>query len=914
MTDVFLDIFGKMPKTIKPILFREWSNKIILLLAVLFISYGIGYATVVTAVSSNKWTSGSTWDTGTSPSCGDTIVIPSGVTVTVDVQINLDVCPDPTFILVEGTLDFKNGKKIYMSTGSGVTIAGSGQITGGGGGSANVINIGGTDVWNSGSGDITTPTTLGEPFGIVVKSITTGDYHNPSTWDCNCIPDTLNTAIVRSVDAVTLSGSASIFNLIINGSLIIQGSNQLYVSGSWTNNGTFTANQSTISFGATNSQVIAGVRDQEFYNIHIKNGCVLTNSAGLLNLRGIMTFNNGSFTTSDSLNLISDANGTGAIGSLSSGSLTGNVFSNRYVMGGATGWRFLTSCIQGSTLSDIDDDIITAGVPGSDYPTFSFVSIWDYDETVLGNKDSGYVVPPSMGQAISPGKGFWVYAGDNLTGTAAFNIDFYGAINQGAINLPVSYTVTPDTGDGWNLVANPYPCAIDWDDPNWTKIGISDETHIFNPNTGTYAVYAGGIGANGGSNVIASNQAFWVKAIAPVLQLTANEGCKISDNSDPFKSSSQPSMLRIFCKKDNQTTFNDEIVLNFNPNISKSRKLANKFLSTNDSVLNIMFKDGNVNSAIFESAPTFDTIPLELNGNSSDLIVSFKDVNFLENWWSVYLLDNATNTKYPIDGDLSIQLNKSVVGINSDLSLILIPKVEFTTISPTCKYSKNGSVSSNSFGMDNYLSLNRTDNNELFISDMGQWKNLLVGEYHAHVGHPIDGALFYDSIFELSPLDSEVTIESENVVYNPQDLAITDSYQSNYWLWNGQPISSNSDSISADYFETHTGNTQADLVQCIYVDDEGCEKAHSWVVYTNNNSNIYPNPYKNGSELNVYLDNGENSIEVFNLNGQVVWSTKLYTEFSGHQKIIGMALAKGQYLMKISGEESVVNLKLLVNE
>lgn len=903
-----------MPYSTNNILTNALNSKIALLLVVMFLSIGISYSTVVTATGNGKWTSGGTWDTGTPPACGDTIIIPSSYTVTVDVQVNIDGCPDPSFLLVEGTLDFKNGKKLYMSAGSGVTVAGSGQITGGGGGSANVINIGGTDVWNSGGGNITTPTTLGQAFGVLIKSITTGDFFNPSTWDCSCVPDSLNTTIIRAVDEVTVSGSAYVYTMDNRGSLIVLGSNKLTINGTWINNGIFTPNQSTISFGGSGDQGIAGVRNQEFYNIHIKNNCVLTNNAGLLNLRGIMTFNNGSFITSDSLNLISDGSGTGAIGSLSSGSFSGNVISNRYVMSGATDWRFLTSCIQGATLADIDDDIVTSGISGSDYPSFPFISIWGYDETVLGNKDSGFVAPSSTSQAIAAGQGYWVFAGDNLSGTAAFNIDFYGAINQGAINLPVSYTVTPDLGDGWNLVANPYPCAIDWDDPNWTKLGISDETHIFDPNTGTYAVYAGGVSANGGSNIIASNQAFWIKAVSPVLQLTATEGCKATDNSDPFKAYTQPSNLRIFCKKNRHTTFSDEIVLKHNANTSQNKVLGNKLLSTNDSILNIMFVDDNISSSIFEIPNSFDTLPLKLVGNSQQVIISFKDVDFSSHWWSVYLYDNATQNKYPIDGDASFVLNKSVSSVNLDLSLILVPKVEFTSEKPLCKYSENGFIETSVIGFDDYLALTNSSNAIILPSSSGSWLNLTRGEYSMHVSHPIDSTLYYDSIFDLSPINAKIDIIENNVLDAPQDLEISDVYLSNYWLFNGLPIANNVDGIELNQISAHDNSRNTDLIQCVYIDPQGCEKAYTWTIYTIEGEKPYPNPYSNNNALNVYVSKGNNSIEIFTLAGQIAWSGNLLNDAAGYQKIQGLELAKGQYLMKISSQETTVNFKLVVNE
>lgn len=897
---------------------RKRKNRFRLALSIVsfFLSLYTGFAAVHTSVSNGDWSAGSTWDSGTAPSCGDTIIISSGTTVSVNSMIYLDACGLPTFILIEGTLRFASGKKMYLTANSGVTVTSGGQILAGSGGGkgANVIEIDGAPVWNSSDGDITQPTTFGTEFGIEIKSIASGDFNTASTWDCNCVPDSTNVATILSGNVVTISSQSSIFDIIINGSLEIQGEEELYVKNSWQNNGSFISNNSTVSFGGSGTRSLAGIRDQEFYNLNIKNGCVLNNNAGLLNLRGIMSFDDGAFASNDSLFLISDQDGTGAIGTLSSGSFTGNVFSNRYVMSGATGWRFLTSCIQGSTLEDIDDDIITAGVPGSDYPNFSFVSVYDYDETVPGHKDSGFVVPSSMSESIAAGKGFWIYAGDNLAGTAAFNIDFYGAINTGAINLPVTYTNSGNTGDGWNLVANPYPCSIDWDDANWVKTNISDETHIFNPNTGTYAVYAAGVGANGGSSVIASNQAFWVKATATSPQLTANEDCKVSTNADPFKSFIQPEVLKIYSKKTSGSSFSDEIVLVFNPEENDSKVMATKLLSTKDSVLNIMFNTDNSASSIYGLSNQFDTIPLKLMGNSQNVVLSFKDGGFLNNFWSVYLLDVSNNTKYPITEDISFDMPKSFSTANSDFALIVVPKIKLSGKQPTCKFSDNGSIVTNAKNMDEFMCLTKSSNPYIIAPENGKWTNLTEGEYSIHIKHPIDGTLSKDSSFLLTPDVIGVHVVESEVLYTPQELVLSESFLSNEWLVNGQSALLNNGSFPKEQLSSQTEDHDVTLVQCIYVDSKGCKNLYSWAIYNNGEELVFPNPYKNGGPLSILMAAGNHSIEIINLEGQIVWSRELYSESSGFHRIHDLNLAKGQYLMTISGTNSVKNVKLVINE
>lgn len=890
------------------------NQNVIILFLSFFISFS-SFGAVVTATSSGDWTSGGVWDTGSSPSCGDTIIISVGVTVDVNSQILLDNCPDPSFILIEGTLNFNTGKKIYMSAGSGVSVVGNGKITGGGGGgNSNLINIGGADVWSSGDGDVLTPVVIGEEFGVEIKSIASGDFNAITTWDCNCIPDSTKVATILAAHSVTISNQSYIFDITIEGSLEIQGSNDLYIRNSWVNNGLFVRNESSLSFGGVGGRSIGGSRNQTFHNIHVKNGCVLNNNMGLLNLEGILTFNNGTFNTNDSLYLISSANGTGAIGSLSLGSISGNVFSNRYIMSGATGWRFLTSCIQGATLEDVDDDIITAGIVGSDYPTFSFVSIYEYDESVPGNKDNGYLVPGSMSQSIGTGKGYWIYAGDNLSGTSAFNIDFYGSVNQGDLNLPVSYTNSGDSGDGWNLVANPYPCSINWDDANWTKTSISDETHIFNPNSGTYAVYAAGVGANGGSNIISSNQAFWVKATAASPELTVTEDCKINDNSDPFKSQSSFAQLKITCKKTVGSNFSDEIVLAFDESSSQIVSLASKFISTNDSVLNVMFDSGIGLSSIIRGGSIFETIPLRLNGNSNNTVISFEDLNFLQNYWSVYLVDNSNNDRYLISGNMDIDLNKSISNTNSDLSIVLVPRANITQSNPSCDLSNDGSIRSNVYGMDNYMNLMKISDSSQCSQTSSYWDSLSIDTYAFHITHPIDSSFHFDTIISLLPQTLSPYIISTSVLDRKSTLIVEETFLSCDWLINGHTVLRDENSIDLNDFESFLKKGDVNLIQCVFLDTIGCKNAYEWTFKLSSSELLFPNPLSENNSLSVFVQKGNNSVLFYNINGQLIQSFNLNSDNDSFVELKMLDLSQGQYIAIIKSEVSIDFLKLIVND
>ena len=215
--------------------------------------------------------------------------------------------------------------------------------------------------------------------------------------------------------------------------------------------------------------------------------------------------------------------------------ITGEIAMERYIDAGETYWRYFTSAVQGATVGQYMDDFVTAGFPGSPFPTFPFNSIYTYNESL--GPGLGYVPCSGSTQVMQPGQGFQVWCGDTITGTQPFTLDLVGQPNQGPITMPVSYNNFGVPGeDGWNLVGNPYASTIDWDSPNWTKVNMSNAIYIQDPDTKQYATYVAGASTNGGSRYIASQQSFWVYANAASPQLIAREGVKSSVDQAFIKS------------------------------------------------------------------------------------------------------------------------------------------------------------------------------------------------------------------------------------------------------------------------------------------------------------------------------------------------------------------------------------------
>jgi hypothetical protein len=152
----------------------------------------LSFSQVCTAVNGN-WNNSSTWSCNHIPTGGETINIPSGVTVVV--SGNLTVPGSSVLLNIFGTLDFDNGSKINFPTGSIIHVFIGGAITGTGGGSSNNIEIGITEVWKIANGNLSGEIVLSENIPLQLpnkndlpvtdKVLVLSIYPNPSEGEIN---------------------------------------------------------------------------------------------------------------------------------------------------------------------------------------------------------------------------------------------------------------------------------------------------------------------------------------------------------------------------------------------------------------------------------------------------------------------------------------------------------------------------------------------------------------------------------------------------------------------------------------------------------------------------------------------------------------------------------------------------------
>jgi PKD repeat protein len=339
--------------------------------------------------------------------------------------------------------------------------------------------------------------------------------------------ENFNHVVFSSSGIKTLASAINCRNLTINPNATLNaGAAGFLIStiGTWTNNGTFNAGTTgTVLCNGTTAQTIGGASTTTFRNLTIQNaaGVSITHDE---DIRGTLTLTTGMFTTTGfSFTLISDAAGTARIGQITGGDITGNIVMQRHIFNGPTQWRQLGAPVTGPTLQSWNDDMVTSGFPGSDYPSFPFYSVAIYTESVPGVKENGYAPPTNITNPIVARSGYFVYVGPlpvpvDVTGPPLKNLQTF--------TLTRTVSAGGPTQDGWNMVANPYPSTIDWDSPQWVRTGTDNVLQTWNPALAQYSSYVGGVGVNGGTRYVASSQAFWIHAIAAAPTSTITEAVK----------------------------------------------------------------------------------------------------------------------------------------------------------------------------------------------------------------------------------------------------------------------------------------------------------------------------------------------------------------------------------------------------
>ena len=380
------------------------------------------------------------------------------------------------------------------------------------------------------------------------------DWNNTANWPCGLIPGaTINVTIPSGTTyaPVIASGAANAKNLTIasGATLTINSGATLDVKGNLTNNGSVNGTGTINLTGGSVQQLIGS---GAIYNLNLNNNAgAAINSGDSLKIKGTLTLSSGTFTTNNGLVLASDTSGTGRIGTITGGSVTGSVTVQQYITGGRRAYRFwghpFSTYIPLSQIQKYVDITGTGGsVNGfttttSNAPSCYWYNTW-YGNSSLGS-DPGWRAFTSTGAAIDtnkfkPYEGVRLYIrggkGQGLDGTtytaSPVTINMNGTVNTGNI----SETMRVSSLSDYNLLSNPYPSPVDIGTViNSAKTAgkvTGAAFYVWNPYIGTSGAFQS-IPISSSPYYIEANTSFEVCAAADSAQLSFTESNKSSNIS-----------------------------------------------------------------------------------------------------------------------------------------------------------------------------------------------------------------------------------------------------------------------------------------------------------------------------------------------------------------------------------------------
>jgi hypothetical protein len=251
----------------------------------------------------------------------------------------------------------------------------------------------------------------------------------------------------------------------------------------------------------TNAELISNAHVNVAHNADIKPGAWLTNGTD-------RAFNVGG-------NVLFEADATGMASYIDNGGTTvaGTTSVQQYVT--SQRWHMVSSPITDATIN-----------------TYYDIYLKYYNEPT--NTWTYLVNPTTLPMNIAQGYAAW--AADQYTGTTTVTF----TTSTGQLN---DSEVTVDTLDytsgaplvGFNLLGNPYPCALNWNS-SWPMTNLNGWMQVYD--NGVYRGYnIDGTSFNGGTPIIPSTQGFWIRALGPNASITIPRSQRVHNSQAFYKGS-----------------------------------------------------------------------------------------------------------------------------------------------------------------------------------------------------------------------------------------------------------------------------------------------------------------------------------------------------------------------------------------
>ena len=383
-------------------------------------------------------------------------------------------------------------------------------------------------------------------FGLNTWLGTAGtDWFDPANWSCGQVPTSTSTVVIPGGSAnypLLGAGTPAATHLTVAPGAALTLTGTLTLLGNLTNNGILNVSTGTLVCAGTAAQTLSG-GPLRLRNLTVNNPAGVTLQTAL-GLRQVLTLVAGNLASAGNLTLESDATGTAmVVNPAGGGTVTGLATAQRYVspaLNPGLGYRHFAAPVAGATVADLHGPGLPNPVVSPAYNAAAnpflvtpFPTVFTYNEARLAATpalsstfDFGWQ-SPALADGLAAGLGYTV----NLAPTT---LALTGTLRTGSYAVPL--TRGPTANSGWQMLGNPYPAPLNWD--NLTRpAGMDNALYTFQssgPYAGAYLAYVNNVGP-AGANLVASGQAFFGRVSSGSPTLTFTDAARETAYSSPVQ-------------------------------------------------------------------------------------------------------------------------------------------------------------------------------------------------------------------------------------------------------------------------------------------------------------------------------------------------------------------------------------------
>ncbi len=601
-----------------------------------------------------------------------------------------------------------------------------------------------------------------------------------------------NNFVVQSGHSVQLLNHFASRDLTIqNGGTLQSSDKKLYIFNQLNVQGAYVPGDGFLVFKGANNQNILASADLHLNHVEVDNdGFVVTLPANVktnIQPNKVLSITEGTLQTSDNLVLKSTVAGTGSIGEIKdAGWLAGRVIMERYVPALNNypygSWVAMGSAMSGMTMHDWNDDIVTTGYPGSDFPPpYSFNNIQYYNESLAGGAGVGFTGISSNNDSLRYRQGYFVYMQ-----TPTQMVDMIGYIQQHSFNQPLSFTNTGNAGDGWNLMVNQYPSEIDFRQLAQSSVGVASY-YLYDAEAANYKVYNGLANVGTASSRVAMNQSFFVQANGPGAYLAYNE--RMKSNSGVSWERTLPEAGYATFELDGPTG-NDAALLYLHQEATNQFEYlfdARKMMSSNNQAaeLAILSSDGTLltldarNPSTLSSAiAMYCEMPM-----AGTYTFTIGDVVELPMGTCYYIEDLITGSIMAIEEGASWNITIGAPYVGNRFLIHTQPQTQIVAHDATCTGQSDGSIEVTGASAEWITLTQMSSGEQIGAPTNGVFSGLAAGDYLAQIAAPYAGCVS-DAI---GISISEPQFEEPQVIELTPGTCNTESDGSAAIYWEGQP-------------------------------------------------------------------------------------------------------------------------------